>query len=243
MSHTTALKIYDTPEKVYTAIADCILDITAESESEFFDIALSGGNSPKGLFKKLGEKYKTSIPWQRIRFWWGDERCVPPADEESNYKMTVEHLFRYVDIPEQNVYRIRGEEEPGKEARRYARKLEELLPSAEGFPVFDLIILGLGDDGHTASIFPGHLDLFEKTVHCAVAEHPVTGQKRVTLTGGVLNSAKQVFFLVTGKNKAERVFEIQHNKKEAELLPAFYVAPQNGSLTWFLDAKAAALIS
>uniref|UniRef100_UPI003216216B 6-phosphogluconolactonase n=1 Tax=uncultured Draconibacterium sp. TaxID=1573823 RepID=UPI003216216B len=243
MKTFTEVRIYSKPKKVYNAIAKEILKLTQNSTQEIFDIALSGGNSPKGLFKKLSSKYADEIQWKRIRFWWGDERCVSPDDEQSNYKMTFENLFSKITIPEENIHRIKGEADPEEEAIRYSKEIEELLNSRGKNPVFDIIILGLGDDGHTASIFPDKLELFEHEHSCAVAQHPVTGQKRITLTGNVLNNANQVFFLVTGENKAMRVAEIMNDNDAAKLLPAYYISPQNGELIWFLDEPAAVGIS
>jgi len=243
METFTEVRIFSKPKKVYNAIAKEILKLTKNSTQENFDIALSGGNSPKGLFKKLSSKYADQIPWERIHFWWGDERCVSPDDEQSNYKMTVDYLLSKISIPEKNIHRIKGEADPEEEATRYAKEMENSLNSRGKDPVFDIIILGLGDDGHTASIFPDQLELFESEPSCAVAKHPITGQKRVTITGNVLNNANQIFFLVTGENKALRVSEIMNDNEAAKLLPAYYISPKNGELIWFLDEPAASLIS
>lgn len=239
----TEVRIYKNPKKVYNAIAKSIVLLTQESNQKIFDIALSGGNSPKGLFKKMSKKYHDRIPWERIHFWWGDERCVPPGDEQSNYKMAVDYLFSRIEIPKKNIHRIRGEEDPTKEAKRYSAELTESLISRGKDPVFDLIILGIGDDGHTASIFPDQLELFEYPENCAVAEHPLSGQKRITITGTVLNNANRIYFLVTGESKAMRVSEIMNDSEAAKLLPAYYIAPTNGELIWFLDEEAASMIS
>lgn len=243
METFTEVKIFSKPKNVYKAIAKELIKMVQNSNQEIFDIALSGGNSPKGLFKKISKKYADQIPWERIHLWWGDERCVPPTDEQSNYKMTVDYLISNIDIPVDNIHRIRGEEDPEKEALRYSKEMQDTLNSRGKDPVFDLIILGLGDDGHTASIFPDQLELFEYEQNCAVAVHPLTGQKRITITGNVLNNANQVFFLVTGSNKALRISEIMNDNDAAQLLPAYYISPTNGILTWFLDDEAAAQIS
>lgn len=243
METYTEVRIFLKPKKVYNAIANEILKLTQNSNQEVFDIALSGGNSPKGLFKRLSKKYADQIPWERIHFWWGDERCVAPDDEQSNYKMTVDYLFSNISIPKENIHRIKGEADPEKEAIRYSREMENSLNSRGVDPVFDIIILGLGEDGHTASIFPDQLELFEYEKSCAVTQHPITGQKRITITGNVLNNANQIFFLVTGENKAMRISEIMNDNEAAKLLPAYYISPKNGELIWFLDEPAAANIS
>ena len=242
MTTITEVKIFATPKKVYKAIAKEILQLTQNYTQPRFDIALSGGNSPKGLFKKLSKKYADSIPWSRIHLWWGDERCVSPDDEESNYKMTYDYLLSRISIPKENIHRIKGEENPEKEAKRYSNEINEQLNHRGENPVFDLIILGLGDDGHTASIFPDQIELFEDEKICAVAQHPISGQNRITLTGRVLNNASRIFFLITGENKSMPISEIMNDSKAAKLLPAYYISPKNGELIWFLDEPAASKI-
>lgn len=238
----TEVKIFATPKKVYKSIAKEILRLTQNSTQAHFHIALSGGNSPKGLFKKISKKYADVIQWERIHFWWGDERCVSPNSEASNYKMASDYLLSKISIPESNIHRIKGEIEPELEAIRYSAEINETLNSREDIPVFDLIILGLGDDGHTASIFPDQIELFEDKKICVVAQHPLSGQKRISLTGQVLNNANRIFFLVSGENKAMRVSEIMNDNDAAKLLPAYYISPKNGELIWFLDEPAASKI-
>lgn len=242
MTSSTEVQIYSKPGKVAKRVAKQILKLTQESAQPQFDIALSGGRTPKKLFKLLVEKYKDSIPWERIRFWWGDERCVPPDDEKSNFKMANEILFSKIDIPQNNIHRIKGENNPEEEAIRYSEEIAENLNLRHGIPVFDMIILGLGEDGHTASIFPGQLDLIEDERTCAVSEHPLTGQKRVTLTGKVINNASRIFFLVTGANKSFRISEIMNDDEAAKLLPAYFISPENGQLIWYMDEAASSQI-
>lgn len=243
METFTEVRIFPKPQKAYDAIAQEILKLTHNSQQKAIDIALSGGNSPKALFKLLSKKYADEIPWKRIHFWWGDERCVSPEDEESNYKMTFELLLSNIPIPKENIHRIKGEANPEEEAIRYSKEMENTLNSRGKDPVFDIILLGLGEDGHTASIFPDQLELFEDANCCAVTSHPITGQKRITITGNVLNNANQIFFLVTGESKALRVSEIMNDSEAAKLLPAYYISPTNGELIWFLDEEAASKIS
>lgn len=205
-------------------------------------VALSGGSTPKVVFDVLALNYGTKIDWSNIHFYWGDERCVPPEDSESNYKMTVDHLFSKIDVPKENIHRILGESNPSTEAMRYANLLEINLDRVEGIPQFDLVILGMGDDGHTASIFPHEIELWEAQDHCVVATHPESGQKRVSINGKVINAAKEVAFLVTGKGKAEKVDIIQNRKEGYEKYPAALVNLESGSLYWFMDTEAASLI-
>lgn len=206
-------------------------------------IALSGGSTPKIVFDELAENFRPDIDWSKVHLYWGDERCVPPDDDESNYKMTDEHLLSKIDIPELNVHRIRGENGPEYEAERYSDFLDAVLWKTNGIPTFDLIILGIGDDGHTASIFPHEIELWYSGNYCEVAEHPESGQNRVTITGQVINNAEIVAFLVTGENKADRISEIIYGKEIAENYPVSLVKPTNGELLWFLDEAAAAGIT
>lgn len=204
-----------------------------------FHIALSGGSTPKLLFEYLAEHYRESIPWGDVHLWWGDERCVEPDHPDSNYLMTKESLLRGVILPPGNVHRIKGENDPSEEAARYADEMNRTIPSRDGIPVFDLIYLGLGTDGHTASIFPDRMELLTESSFTDVAIHPESGQKRVSLTGPVLNHATKVAFLVTGESKAERVSEIFEQKDGSELLPASHIHPVHGDLIWYLDRAAA----
>jgi 6-phosphogluconolactonase len=206
-----------------------------------FSIALSGGSTPGIWFEYLAKNHKEDIPWENVHFYWGDERCVPPDHEESNYGMTRKHLLDKVPIPGKNVHRIHGEIEPAEAATFYEQELINNLHT-DDCPVFDLIILGMGDDGHTASIFPHEIKLWDSEKIYVVATHPVSGQKRVSLTGRVINAAAAVAFLVTGKNKEERVREIIGQEPNAAYYPASLVNPANGTLHWFLDKEAANLL-
>lgn len=204
-----------------------------------FHLALSGGSTPKVVFDTLVSEYSSTINWSKIHFYWGDERCVPPTDDESNYKMTVDHLFSKIEVPAANIHRILGENDPKSEAMRYANLLEINLDRVNGVPQFDLVLLGMGDDGHTASIFPNEINLWEAKDHCVVATHPKSGQKRVSINGKVINAAKEVTFLVTGRSKAEKTREIHHQIDGFEEYPAALVNPKSGKLVWFMDSDAA----
>lgn len=232
------LKIYNDAASVTEAFAKNLAQWIKESRSPFFHVALSGGSTPKLLFKHLANNYKNVIEWSKAHFWWGDERMVPADDDESNYKMTNELLLSQINIPEGNIHRIRGEEDPPTESVRYGDEIESLVPEKETWPAFDLIILGLGDDGHTASIFPNQMELLHSLDVCEVATHPSSGQKRITLTGKVLNSAEKTAFLVTGENKADRLQEIFSDSDKGRLLPAYHIHPA-GELYWFVDQAAA----
>lgn len=239
MSVSTEVKIYADSKDVVKALAKEIYKLTKSSVQERFNILLSGGNTPTALFKKIIKKYAETIDWERVHFWWGDERCVTPDNENSNFKQADNFLLSQINIPAGNIHRIKGENNPEEEAVRYAHEIKENINFRGENPVFDLVLLGLGEDGHTASIFPDELELFEDERICAVAKHPLTGQKRITITGRVLNNANRVFFMVTGGNKAQRISEIMNDDEAAKLLPAYYISPANGELIWFIDEAAA----
>lgn len=243
MSGITEVKIYAQAQKVCEALASEIAHFIQESTQPRFDIALSGGSTPKLLYEILQKEYASKIPWERIHFWWGDERCVSPDNNNSNFKMANDVFLSKIQIPAENIHRIKGENLAEDEVMRYTLEIEENLNYRGDAPVFDLIILGLGEDGHTVSIFPDQIELFEDENICAQTKHPITGQARITLTGKVLNNASRVFFLVTGENKSMRVSEIMNDDEAAKLLPAYYISPENGELIWFLDEAAASKIS
>lgn len=203
------------------------------------NIALSGGSTPKMIFEELAAIYKDEIEWSRVHFYWGDERCVPPTDGDSNFGMTAELLLSKIPIPSENVHRIKGENNPKEEARNYCNLLAERIPKQDAVPSFDLVILGMGDDGHTASIFPHQILLWGAESNCEVATHPETGQNRITITGKVINNAKVVCFLVTGESKATKVKEIFKREGNYRSYPASLVAPVSGDLYWYLDEEAA----
>ena len=234
------LKIYKNKNEVAEAFSSYFAKFVEGKES--VHVALSGGSTPKIVFDVLASEYGSKINWSNIHFYWGDERCVPPDDSQSNYKMTVDHLFSKIDVPKENIHRILGENDPSSEAMRYSNLLEINLDRVEGVPQFDLVILGMGDDGHTASIFPHEIKLWEAKDHCVVATHPESGQKRVSINGKVINTSKEVTFLVTGQGKAEKVEVITQKKEDFHKYPASLVSPTSGELLWFLDEDAASLI-
>ncbi|UII75517.1 6-phosphogluconolactonase [Flagellimonas sp. HMM57] len=231
------LKIYRDKDEVAKQFSEYFSGLV-EGKS-IFHVALSGGSTPKIVFDLLAADFSSKIDWNKIHFYWGDERCVPPTNDQSNYKMTVAHLFSKVDVPQEHIHRILGENDPHKEAKRYGELLVEHLPSQNGTPQFDLVILGMGDDGHTASIFPHEIELWDSNENCEVAIHPDSGQRRVTLTGKVINNAKEVVFLVTGESKSEKITAILEKKEGHMDYPASLVHPNSGSLVWFMDADAA----
>jgi 6-phosphogluconolactonase len=233
----TIVRISSTPDLVANEFAGYLLEKSLREDR--LTIALSGGSTPTLLFDILAMKYKERIPWDKVHFFWGDERCVPPDHEESNYKMTYDHLLKHISIPEENIHRVRGEDDPEKERIRYGNEIRQLLGD---HPVFDIVMLGMGTDGHTASIFPHQMELLDSKEICATATHPESGQIRVTLTGNVINSAKRIFFLVTGASKSEKAAEIINQDPKAKEYPAAHIRSKEGKLYWYLDEAAAQLI-
>ena len=211
------------------------------SSGESLIVALSGGHTPKAFFEVLAAPpYGDSLPWDKVVFFWGDERCVPPDDDESNYKMTNLSLLSRIKIPAANVHRVLGENPPDEEAVRYANEIKDNVPGGKnGFPSFDWIFLGMGEDGHTASLFPGAPTLQEKEKICVVATHPQTGQKRVSVTFPVLDSGKRVSFLVAGGGKEPVLKAILENAGEKLPYPASMVNLTDGVLEWYVDRLAA----
>ena len=235
------LKIYSSKQELADRFSDFFFDFIKGKKE--VHVALSGGSTPRMFFESLASRYASKIDWNIIHFYWGDERCVPPSDNESNYKMTRDYLLSKVGIPESHVHRIKGENNPDEEAIAYAEMLDQHLPSTNAIPQFDLLILGMGDDGHTASIFPHEMALWESERNSEVAEHPETKQKRITLTGKVINNAASVVFLVTGQAKAEKLREIVREEGPYDEYPAARVAPHSGNLIWFLDKEAASQLN
>jgi 6-phosphogluconolactonase len=232
------LHIFKTPEELADEFAGQLMSWIENHSGKAFHLAISGGKTPDLLFSVLAEKYADSILWQNVHFWWVDERMVSPDDPESNFGVANKLLFSKIKLPEENIHRIKGENAPKVEALSYSTQIREKLPMSDGWPIFDLILLGMGDDGHTASIFPNQIHLLNSKLICEVAVHPQIGQKRITLTGKVINRASKVCFLVTGANKADRMAEIWENQEKANLLPAAKIHPDSGDLSWYLDELA-----
>jgi 6-phosphogluconolactonase len=191
------------------------------------------------MFEIIAKEYSQAFPWDKLHFFWADERCVIGTEPESNYGNAYRILFSKVNIPFENLHPIHGGEDPLSEVVRYTGEILAHVPCIKNIPVFDLILLGLGNDGHTASIFPGQLYLFETSAICSISEHPQTLQKRITLTGKVINNALDILFLVTGSSKAEVIKSIIHNKDASLVYPAQKIKPLNGALSWYMDSNAA----
>ncbi len=209
-------------------------------------IALSGGSTPRAVFELLADrrqKWRGAMPWDRLNLYWVDERTVPPDHPDSNYRMAREAMLNHVPLPADQIHRMEGELDPEAAASRYESELRNSfrLEGAES-PRFDLVQLGMGPDGHTASLFP-HTAALHEMSRLVTANHvPQLDTWRITLTWPVVNHASSVFFLIAGADKAERVHEVFMGPRDPERLPSQLIWPSSGILTLFLDKAAAALL-
>jgi 6-phosphogluconolactonase len=240
--HNPEIKVLPTAaaiaDEAATRIEQC-----AEAAIELsgrFTLGLSGGSTPRMLYQRLVDKYRAAINWAKVEVFFGDERCVPPDHADSNYRMARETLLSKVPIPGDNVYRMRGEIEPQEAAKEYGSMLKEKF----GEGGLDLILLGLGDDGHTASLFPGTAALQEMKHRCVAnyAEQSTTGRSwRLTLTAPFINRCNQVMFLVVGAAKSAALAHVLEGETGSQRWPAQLIKPHSGKLTWLIDAAAAGM--
>ncbi len=212
------------------------------TEKKTINIALSGGNTPIELFKILAANYKDKIKWNSINFYWVDERCVPVESVESNFGNADKYLFSKISIDDSNLHRIKGEDNPLSEAAKYSRIVTANVTAKNSIPCFDIILLGIGDDGHTASIFPNQMGLLTSEKIYDVSFHPVTMQRRITMTGKTINNAENIYFLVSGESKSKIISDILKESEDARNYPAYYVNPKYGELFWVMDKEAGILV-
>lgn len=206
------------------ALTEQLITYMARKEDDKpFNIALSGGETAKQMFMLWAEEYKDKVDWNRLRFFWVDERCVPPTDPDSNYGHANRLLFEPLNIAHDHIHRIHGEGEPGTEAMRYSRIVKEYLPRHGQLPYFDCIILGIGSDSHTASIFPDDLPLLTDSRNYAVTQHPETGQFRITMTGPLILNGSPLLVPVLGKSKAEPIEGLMLGYSALNATPATYI--------------------
>lgn len=204
---------------------------TALSERNLFRVALAGGNTPRPVYQELA-RIGRDLPWDRCLFTFGDERCVPPGDDQSNFRMARETLFIPGHVPEKSIARMQGEIDPHLAAQQYQDKLD-LLAAERGEMIYrhDLILLGLGDDGHTASLFPGTEALQERTRKVVANFVPRFGTWRITFTFPLINQARQICFLASGNKSATLLEQVLAGDKK---YPAAHVEPGDGQVTWML---------
>lgn len=234
-------RVLPTPNDTADMLAKDFIRFTEEMFRfrEKLYIAVSGGSTPNLLYEILANEYSHAVKWEKLHFFWVDERCVPHNDPESNFGASYKHCFSKVPIPKENLHPVHGDENPIAETVRYTGEILSHVPCANGYPVFDLILLGMGEDGHTASIFPGQEQLLQSHSIVSVSQSPISGQKRITLTGNVLNNCSDAVFLVTGHKKAQVLEQIVLNIPAADKYPASHIAPVNGRVSWYIDKEAA----
>lgn len=243
MERTSNVFVFDTPEQLALAAVERFLDYSnAIRETEGFSVALAGGNTPRQVYELLAtEQFKNRVEWPQAYLFFGDERCVPPEHPDSNYAMAYEALISRVPIPAENVHRIIGESNPNKGALEYENELRAFFAGL-AWPRFDLVLLGMGEDGHTASLFPNSAALKEMSRWVVATRNEQSRQERITLTVPVFNHARRIMVLVTGKKKAQRLKEVLRPQPGSEQLPVQAITPINGMLEWLVDAEAASLL-
>ena len=237
------IRVFKDVEELSRAAAALFAEQAAESiaEQHHFLVALNGGSTPTRLFQLLATEFRDKVEWKHVHIFWGDERCVPPDDPGSSYGQAWKLLLSHVPISDGNIHRIKGELGPLEAAKDYALRLKEFASPPLEWPRFDLIYLGMGEDGHTASLFPG------SPVHVPEPTLPVTAHyqdrpaNRVTLTPVVFNSAQVVAFLVSGEKKAAVLAEVLGgtHTRNSERYPAQRIQPADGRLIWLVDKAAA----
>lgn len=235
------VRIFASPEHLSHAAAErfCRIGQQAIRDRGRFTVALSGGSTPRGMHEELVRNFATQLSWKDVFFFWSDERHVPPTDPDSNYRMANETLLSKLPIPPDHIFRVPAEiPDAGEAARAYEQSMQAIFGLTTAFPRFDLILLGMGPDGHTASLFPGTTALDENK-HWVVANWVAKFSTfRITFTYPVLNNAANVMFLVSGADKSTMV--VRALKDPVANLPCQGVKPEDGELMWFLDQAAAA---
>lgn len=238
---TSDIRVLGNDQEVARAAADCFVDIALKSISTLgrFSVALAGGSTPRHTYELLAsDEYRNRLPWPKVHIFFGDERCVPPTDTASNYLMADEALISLLPIPAENVHRMAGEGDAVANASLYQSELETFFDDA-AWPRFDLVVLGMGDDGHTASLFPGTRALRERDAWVIANWVEKLNAFRITLTPSAINHAANVLFLVTGAGKAKSLVQVLRGARDPTRLPAQLIRPKDGSLIWLVDKGAA----
>jgi 6-phosphogluconolactonase len=239
------LHIYQNKEELADELAQWMCDIIESTlqNQEFFTLALSGGETPQILYQKLATPgFKEKIDWKRVHIFWGDERAVPFNDDRNNAKMACDILIDHINIPSAQVHVMRTDIEPVFAAKAYEKILHSYFDNT--IKSFDLVLLGIGDDGHTLSIFPGSPMLEGKEQNWVNAVYNEEQQMyRITLTPVIVNRASHIAFMVAGSNKAKILKEVIEGKYMPSILPAQLIKPENGELHWFLDRETAKKLS
>ncbi len=236
----TTILTYSTPDELSKSASNKFIEAAqrAISERGRFLVSLSGGSTPMKLFERLA---KETLDWSLVHFFWCDERCVPMDDPGNTYGQTKKILFDNIGIT--NIHRVESELEPALAAQAYAHTLSGFAEAPLDFPRFDLVLLGMGDDGHTASLFPDSPVEIETSTIAVTAQYQDRPANRVSLTPKVFNQAREIWFLVTGAGKAETLRNVIKGEKNLELLPAQRIQPKDGNLVWMIDEAAGKLLN
>ncbi|HXF84418.1 MAG TPA: 6-phosphogluconolactonase [Anaerolineales bacterium] len=239
------LRIFKDVDTLSREAAEIFVQQAAQAIAERgrFLVALNGGSTPLKFFQALATEYRHRINWSKTHVFWGDERCVPPNDPASNYAQAHEVMLSRVSIPEANIHRIKGELEPAEASRDYALTLKGFSSPPLDVPRFDLVYLGMGEDGHTASLFPGSPVNAAGPTLPVIAHYENRPAHRVTLTPLVFNQARMVVFMVTGEKKSVVLAEVLRGRYNPERYPAQRINPHDGKLIWLVDADAARHLS
>ncbi len=235
------VQVFPDKDALHTGAAAFVASRAARSVASTgrFTVALAGGSTPQGLYRLLGsERFGADICWKRVHLFWGDERCVPPSSGKSNYKMAAESLLNRVPLPPGNIHRMRGELPPREGAAHYEKTLRAFF-NGPGLPRFNLILLGLGVDGHVASLFPYAPALQERRRLVVSTYSWAQANPRMTLTLPVINRAETILFLVAGEEKRAVLSRVLHEESSPARLPARAVHPESGELLWYVDVDAA----
>lgn len=235
------IHIFDDLEELSRAAAYLFIVQAEQSiaERDRFLVALNGGGTPTRLFQLLATEDREKVNWSKVHIFWGDERCVPPDDAGSSYGQARDILLSHVLIPDSNIHRIKGELGPAEASRDYSLTLREFASPPFEWPRFDLVFLGMGEDGHTASLFPGpSVDVSEPIIPIT-AHYQDRPANRVTLTPIVFNSARMIVFMATGDKKAMALAEVLSDRYNPERYPAQRISPNDGRLIWYVDEAAA----
>ena len=247
MSPPVELRRQTTPQDLFQAAAEEVIRSAADAIAQRgrFTIALSGGSTPRNLYTLIAANASATLPWNQMFFFWGDERHVPPDSPDSNYRMAKETLLTKVPIPSTNIFPVPAENpDAAVAAETYEQTLRKFFVVAPGeFPRFDLILLGMGPDGHTASLFPETAALEEKSRLVVANWVEKLGSSRITFTLPLLNAARCIAFLVSGTDKAAALHEVLEGNAPAEKYPSKLVQPREGKLIWFVDRAAASGLS